>query len=82
MVLAHVVMTVCLWPLIPSSTNTEIETDTSNRSGLDAVHYVYGNPQEQCDMTIYLLFLMPSPTEERVGRRNKSQTLGQDIHHK
>ena len=46
MVLAHVVMTVCLWPLIPSSTNTELETDTSNRSGLDVVHYVYDNPQE------------------------------------
>ena len=46
MVLAHVVMTVCLWPLIPSSIITEIETDTSNRAGLDAVHYVYGNPQE------------------------------------
>ena len=46
MVLAHVVITACLWPLIPSSTNTELATDTSNRSGLDAVHFVYGNPQE------------------------------------
>ena len=74
--------TACLWPLIPSSINTESATDTSDRSGLDNVHPVYGNPQEQCDMTIYFLFLMPSPTEERLGRKNKSQILGQNIYHR
>ena len=46
MVLAHVVMTACLWPLIPSSTDIEIETDTSNRFGPNAVQCICGSPQE------------------------------------